>query len=113
VTQLPLEIPDLVNANRLALGLHQEDIGMVEVSHLQTGSAFITGILAPMETIESLGQVEGNQLFPDSVLPRKEVGMGDAAIPHGILEMFYLLVVSDNLLERHFASPRGVISKSD
>jgi hypothetical protein len=54
VTQLPLQVPDLVDSNPLAVRLYQKDVGMMKVIYLQTGSAFITGFFFTMKAIEDL-----------------------------------------------------------
>jgi len=102
---LAAEIPDLVDSNPLALRLNQKNVWMMKTIYLQAGGAFITGVFIVTTTVEGLCQVKSNQFLPNPILSHEEVSVGYPSIPHGISEVFYLPIVSDNLLERHFGYP--------
>ncbi|OPY90682.1 MAG: hypothetical protein A4E72_00540 [Syntrophus sp. PtaU1.Bin208] len=72
---------------------------MVFVIGLPAGKAGITGIEAPLKTVERLGESQCEGAFPDALHSMKEIGMGETVPAQCILQGFDWRPVTENILK--------------
>jgi len=68
----------MLNANRRALGVDDNDIWVIACGHLMTGSTPVTGLSSGALAYQGFGELQRREFFSNSAWAIEEIGMPEA-----------------------------------
>ncbi|MNP53801.1 hypothetical protein D3C76_1483070 [compost metagenome] len=105
VTQLPLQLPDLVNLHAGPFWLHKNQIGVIAVGHLAAFHTLPAGIILPGCAEHCLGQSYCQLLLAGAGGAAEDVSMGQLPGTEAVDEHLLGPELSRYRIKRHIVSP--------